>query len=213
MITTKTETNTLLINGPAGQLEIVVNGPTNPARKIWGIICHPHPLYGGTMNNKVVTTLAKTFQALGVHTVRFNFRGVGKSAGRYDNGIGELEDLIAVMDWVGQEHPKDEVWLSGFSFGGYIAVKAATQIPVSRLIAVAPSLAHQAMQSLPPILCPWILVQGEQDDVVIAEDVFVWASKREPKPTVLRFPDAGHFFHGQLVELRTRLEDVLKVQE
>lgn len=210
MISTRIKHETTeLINGPAGQLEVAIDAPIGKERSALGIVCHPHPLYGGTMHNKVVTTLAKTFQGLGVTTIRFNFRGVGRSTGRYDNGDGELEDLLAVVDWIQQLHPKNELWLAGFSFGAYIAAKAATQLPVSKLVTVAPAVQHFPMQTLPPITCPWVLVQGELDDVVPPKEVIAWAEARDPKPIIIRFPQAGHFFHGQLVELRTSIERAL----
>lgn len=210
MITTLTKQETTeLINGPSGKLEVVMAEASEKERSAWGIVCHPHPLYGGTMNNKVVTTLVKTFQGLGVPTVRFNFRGVGKSEGAFDNGDGELDDLLAVIDWVQQQGVKNEIWLAGFSFGAYVAAKAATKIPVNKLVTVAPAVEHFPMQELPPITCPWVLVQGERDDVVPPKAVFEWAESREPKPIILRFPDAGHFFHGQLSELRTRIAERL----
>ncbi len=200
---------TQLIDGPAGKLELAVSEPTGDPRNAWGIVCHPHPLYGGTMHNKVVTTLAKTFQGLGLSTVRFNFRGVMRSEGQYDQGNGELDDLLAVIDWVQHEKVKSEIWLAGFSFGGYIAAKAATQIPVAKLVTVAPPVQHFPMQQLPPITCPWVLVQGELDDVVPPQEVLEWAENRDPKPIIIRFPQAGHFFHGQLSELRARIEEAL----
>jgi alpha/beta superfamily hydrolase len=159
------------------------------------------------MHNKVVTTLVKTFQGLSVPTVRFNFRGVGQSQGTFDNGEGELDDLLAVIDWVQQQGVKNEIWLAGFSFGAYIAAKAATKIPVNKLVTVAPPVQHFPMQALAPITCPWVLVQGELDDVVPPQEVFAWAKTRVPEPIILRFPKAGHFFHGQLGELRMRIAE------
>ena len=209
MITTLTKDETShLIDGPAGKLELITAELKGKPRGAWGIVCHPHPLFGGTMHNKVVTTLAKTFQHLGLNTVRFNFRGVGRSEGKYDEGNGELDDLLTVIDWMQQEH-EQSIWLAGFSFGAYIAAKAATQIPAKKLVTVAPPVQHFPMRELPPIMCPWILVQGEQDDVVPPDEVFAWAEKRHPKPIILRFPEASHFFHGQLGELQSRLEAVL----
>lgn len=211
MITTLATTETTQeIHGPAGKLEIILGEPTGVARHAWGIVCHPHPLYGGTMHNKVVTTLTKMFQGLGLATVRFNFRGVMRSEGRYDNGNGELDDLLAVIDWVQQQKIKNELWLAGFSFGAYIAAKAATQIPVTKLVTVAPPVQHFPMKNLPPIRCPWVLAQGEKDDVVPSEDVLKWAERCDPQPIILRFPEAGHFFHGQLGELRSRIEEALR---
>lgn len=208
-ILTKEETH-LILQGPVGKLEMIHGSPLGISRGEWGIVCHPHPLFGGTMNNKVVTTLAKTFQYLGLSTIRFNFRGVGKSEGEFDKGNGELQDLLGIINWVQQEHGNKEIWLAGFSFGAYVAAKAATEIPTKKLVTVAPPVQHFPMQTLPPITCPWVLVQGERDDIVPANEVLAWAESRNPKPIILRFPEAGHFFHGQLIELRARLEDVLQ---
>lgn len=211
MITTMTKNETpIFIKGPVGQLELIVGEPIGVARKAWGIICHPHPLYGGTMHNKVVTTLAKTFQNLGLYTVRFNFRGVGESEGHYDSGEGELDDLLAVIKWIREDHPHDDIWLAGFSFGAYIAAKAATRANPKKLVTVAPAVEHFPMQAIPPINCFWILAQGEKDEVVPPEAVFAWAEGRDPKPIILRFPEASHFFHGQLGILRARLEELLQ---
>lgn len=197
------------ITGPAGKLEIAIGTPAGEERNAVGIICHPHPLYDGTMYNKVVTTLARIFQAKGLTTIRFNFRGVGKSEGKYDFGRGEVNDLLAVAAWAAQEMGQHELWLAGFSFGAFIAASGAVQLPVKKLVTVAPPVMHFPMRDLPPILCDWILVQGEQDDVVPSEEVFVWAEGRQPPPKMIRFPEAGHFFHGQLGELRTRIEEAL----
>lgn len=198
------------IHGPAGLLEIAIaEPPALTGRKAWGIVCHPHPKFGGSMHNKVVTTLAKVFRELGGISVRFNFRGVGNSEGAYDNGEGELDDLMAVIDWVLQERPDHEIWLAGFSFGAYIALKAATKIPVAKLVTVAPAVNHFHLENLSAVTCPWVLAQGERDEIVPAQEVFAWAEKRDPKPIILRFPEAGHFFHGELNMLHTRLVEAL----
>lgn len=210
MITTLTTTETKqTIQGADSLLELVLGEPVGQPRSAWGIVCHPHPLYGGTMDNKVVTTIIKAFQNLGCNTVRFNFRGVGKSEGKFDNGVGELEDLLAVINWVQQQKSQKELWLGGFSFGAGIAARAATQIPVDRLVTVAPAVEHTNLYDLPPIKCKWILVQGEKDDVVAPQTVFDWAATRNPPPELIVFPEAGHFFHGVLTQLRTQLEEKL----
>jgi len=211
MITTKNKQITsILIDGPAGKLQIALEEAIGQSRDALGIICHPHPLFGGNMENKVVTTLAKTLQHLGLLTIRFNFRGVGKSAGQYANAEGELDDLLSVMNWIRKQQGYQDIWLAGFSFGSYIAAKAATQDPVvKKLITVAPPVQHFPMQEIAPITCPWVLVQGDLDDVVPPSEVYAWAEARDPKPLILRFPQAGHFFHGQLIELRERLSKVL----
>ena len=198
-----------IIQGPAGKLEVILAEPTEEARNALGVICHPHPLYGGTMHNKVVTTLAKTFTNLGVGTIRFNFRGVGLSEGQFDNGIGELADLLAVINWIQEIHPRREIWVAGFSFGAYIAAVAATTISLDKLVTVAPPVQNFPMQDLPPITCRWVLVQGELDDVVPAKEVLEWAESREPMPIIIKFPEAGHFFHGLLQELRLRISEAL----
>ena len=182
MITTRTREITQIINGPAGKLEVAISEPLGEERNAFGVICHPHPLYGGTMHNKIVTTLAKTFQNMGVVTVRFNFRGVMESEGRFDKGDGELQDLLAVINWLQKERAKKELWLGGFSFGAYIAAKAATEIQTEKLVTIAPPVQHFPMQNLPPITCPWVLVQGELDDVVPPKEVLEWAEARVPKP-------------------------------
>jgi len=214
MITTQVTTQTVaetstMIDGPAGQLELMVAEPHKEHSKAWGIVCHPHPLFGGTMHNKIVTTLVKTFQGMGANTIRFNFRGVMRSEGQFDNGEGELDDLLAVVDWILQQHPQQEIWLAGFSFGGYIAAKGATQIATTKLVTVAPPVQHFPMQNLPPIKCRWVLVQGDLDDVVPPKEVLEWAESRDPKPIILRFPEAGHYFHGLLAELRARITEAL----
>jgi alpha/beta superfamily hydrolase len=202
---------TFLLNGPAGDLEVFATSPDGATSQTpIGIVCHPHPLHGGTMTNKVVTTLARTLKELNLRTVRFNFRGVGKSVGAFDNGKGESDDLLAIIQWVKEIYPNAPIWLAGFSFGAYIAAKMATQIPIAKLICVAPPVINFSMQDLPAITCPWIVVQGDQDEIVSAEAVFAWAENRNPKPIIIRMHGAGHFFHGQLLEMRRLLDEVLR---
>lgn len=210
MITSRTEQGIKeLIDGPAGKLEIVMEEAKTPTQRGWAVVCHPHPLYGGTMTNKVVTTIAKTFQHLGMSTIRFNFRGVGQSEGAYGHGEGEVEDLLAVIDYVNQMDAGQPLWLGGFSFGSYVAAKTATMVPTDKLVTVAPAVEHFPMQDIPPIECDWVVVQGDRDDVVPPDAVYAWVETREPKPTVIRFPEAGHFFHGLLMDLREQLTRAL----
>lgn len=199
----------MLIPGAAGDIELIETPAENNSISATAIICHPHPLFGGTMNNKVVTTLARVFHELGLHTIRFNFRGVGKSSGKYDEGRGEVEDLLAIAAWIKKSRPLDALWLAGFSFGAYVATKAATQLSVAQLVTIAPQVSRFKEEIMPPITCPWVLVQGEKDEVVSPEDVFAWIETLDPKPQVIRMPEAGHFFHGQLLELREKLTAVL----
>lgn len=200
---------TLLISGPAGDLELLLSSPENPKNLI-GVICHPHPVQGGTMHNKVVYTLASAMESLGVKTVRFNFRGVQKSEGEFDQGRGELADLITVVEWVKTHSPNDGIWLAGFSFGAYIAIKGHRICEAERLIAVAPPAGHPYFNDLPQIACPWTLVQGETDEVVEADKVLSWGAAQVLAPQLLIMPETGHFFHGQLVILKEKLVSFLR---
>lgn len=199
-----------LISGPAGNLELSVTSPVaEKSAAGTAIICHPHPLHGGTMQNKVITTLARAFHDLGLHTVRFNFRGVGKSAGVYDEGRGETDDALRVIEWVREQRPDDVIWVAGFSFGAYVAARVAGKIKIAQLITIAPPVVRFHLNTLPPITCPWLIVQGEKDEVVPPDEVFEWVETLSPKPTLICMPEAGHFFHGQLLELRQRVENAL----
>lgn len=197
-----------LFDGPIGAIETWLVPQDNA--KGTAIICHPHPLYGGTMTNKVVTTLAKICRELGFHTVRFNFRGVGKSEGVHDEGRGESEDVIALAKWV-QEETTGDLWIAGFSFGGYVAARATSLLgSVSQLISIAPQVSRFHEAPIGPITCPWLIVQGEQDDVVSPEAVYAWVDTVTPRPTLIRIEKAGHFFHGQLGVLQEELMRGLK---
>lgn len=199
-----------LLPGPAGDLEVVATPASEAAQKqAVAVICHPHPMFGGTMNNKVVTTLERTFKELGLSTVRFNFRGVGKSAGTFDEGRGEKQDLLAVIDWVKATRPIDALWLAGFSFGGFIAASVAVELPVAQLVTVAPQVSRFKEAHLTSVTVPWVLVQGEDDEVVSPAETFEWIETINPQPVLIRMPAAGHYFHGKLLELRQKLMEVL----
>lgn len=204
------EETIFLLQGPAGAIEVLTSQPRD-AEIIKGsaIICHPHPLFGGTMHNKVVTTLARVFHDLSLRTIRFNFRGVGRSHGEHDGGLGETEDVIALAEWIKTIFPDDPLWLAGFSFGGFVAASAATQLSVKQLISIAPMVSRFHEANLPPITCPWLIVQGEQDEVISPEEIYTWVETLHPKPTLIKIPDAGHFFHGKLMELRRILMTAL----
>lgn len=202
------ETNPFFIPGPTGRLEALSRCSDKEAQPVIAVICHPHPLYGGTMQNKVVHTLEKTFNKLGASTLRFNFRGVGNSEGKYDQGEGELDDLVAVVEWCQQRLPGHRLWLSGFSFGAYIAFKAAQSLLPEKLITVAPPVnifdfsQHQAPAA------DWILLQGDADEIVDAQQVQVWA-QQFPQVDLITMAGAGHFFHGRLNDLQSALNDRL----
>jgi uncharacterized protein len=198
----------LNLNGKAGDLEAVVEVPegvTKPAAFL--VVCHPHPLHGGTMDNKVVTTLARTAHEIGVPTIRFNFRGVGGSAGSFDDGRGETDDALIAVAHGRQLWPDAVLWLAGFSFGGFVALRASTTRgvgKVDRLLTVAPALGKnfESPRHLQVPECPWLIVQGEADDVVDPHLAADWAALLEPQPRMVMLPGVGHFFHGKLAELQ-----------
>lgn len=199
---------TFLLPGPVGAIECASAAPApEVARAGCAIICHPHPLQGGSMTNKVVTTLERTLLELGLATVRFNFRGVGASAGTYDHGDGETDDALAIAAWLARVRPHDALWLAGFSFGSYVALRAAAQLPVKQLITVAPAVTLRNFAALRAPDCPWLVIQGEADEVVDPAAVYAYVAIHDPPPTLVRMPEAGHFFHRRLIELRQIVQD------
>jgi alpha/beta superfamily hydrolase len=192
----------LLLAGPAGSLEGMLETPQDADASRIAVVCHPHPVYGGTMTNKVVHMLAKAFNELGVATIRFNDRGVGASVGAYDDGRGETLDTLAVIRWAQERAPQAKLWLAGFSFGGAIALKAAAQVRPERIVTVAPAIQRVDVSRVPSPSCPWLLVQGDQDELVNAQEVQAWAEALEPPPEIVLLPGVDHFFHGRLNELR-----------
>ena len=193
----------LSLPGPAGSLEAATNvAEAAAARAGVAVICHPHPLQGGTMHNKVVTTLERSLRELGLATVVFNFRGTGASQGAFDNGIGETEDLIAVARWAQRVRPRDALWLAGFSFGSYVAARAAAQLPVRQMISIAPPVGRWDFSQLASPLCPWLIVQGEADEIVEPQAVYAWVAAQPEPPTLVRMPETSHFFHRRLLDLR-----------
>lgn len=193
------------IPGPAGLLEAELEVPSEDLAHACGVICHPHPLYGGTMTNKVVTTLARAFLDFGMPVVRFNFRGVGASAGGYADGLGETDDALAVIEWLRARFPGRGLWLGGFSFGGAVAIRAAVRIQPRALITVAPAVDRIAgtAELLPD--CPWLIVQGDQDDLVPIAATRAWVQSQAQPPRLIELAGAEHFFHGRLADLREQV--------
>lgn len=194
-----------LIPGPAGLLEARIEDPlpAGAARQVIGVVCHPHPLHGGTMQNKVVHTAARALQEAGAATVRFNFRGVGASEGMYDNGVGELLDALAVVEWSRAHFGCDALWLAGFSFGAATALQAATRgARPLKLVTIAPPVGRIIVDPVPRPACPWLIVQGDQDELIDLAAVRKWASGYAPEPAIAVVSGAEHFFHGKLGELR-----------
>jgi alpha/beta superfamily hydrolase len=177
------------------------------ARRGTAIICHPHSQHGGTMHNKVVTMIERSLRELGLATVTFNFRGVGASGGSYDDGRGETDDLLAIATWVQGVRPGTALWLAGFSFGSYVAARAAAQLPLQQLISVAPPVNRWDFATLAPAACPWLVIQGEADDVVDPAAVYAFVDAQDNPPTLVRMPDTGHFFHRRLMDLRGTIKN------
>lgn len=196
----------LTLTGPAGVLEAVVEYPEADAeaaaQPVVAIVCHPLPTEGGTMNNKVVTMAARALRELGITTVRFNFRGTGNSAGEFDEGEGERDDLRAVADWVRAARPDAALWLAGFSFGAYVSIRASAELQPAALISLAPPAGRWDFADAAPAM-PWLVVQGEEDEIVDPHAVYDWLEKlAPPQLTLVKMPACTHFFHGKLVDLR-----------
>jgi alpha/beta superfamily hydrolase len=191
------QTQRSTVAGPVGAIEIARDAAHGPARGL-AFISHPHPLFGGTLDNKVVQTLARAFNQCGWDTVRYNFRGVGGSAGSHDGGRGELEDLLALIDAL---QPQGPLCLAGFSFGAFITGCACARLypqrEIDKLVLVGTAAGRFQVTPIPPALHDCTLViHGEADDTVPLAAVMDWA--RPQVLPVLVIPGGGHFFHGQL---------------
>jgi len=201
------------IPGPAGAIEARVEDPApdRPGPVAVGVVCHPHPLHGGTLQNKVVHTLARAMQEAGAATVRFNFRGVGRSGGAYAHGIGEVDDAVAVAAWARARWRCEAVWLAGFSFGAAVAMQAAVEVRPRCLVTVAPPVGRLITGPMVRPACPWLVVQGDRDDLVDCTEVQRWAAGFAPHaPELLVLSGAEHFFHGRLGELRSGVLNFLR---
>lgn len=193
-------TQRLAVAGQAGAIECALDEPSSHDAPLRGIavLCHPHPLHGGTMDNKVVQTLARALRQVGWRTVRFNFRGVGASQGHWDGGRGEVDDALAVIAAV--RDATLPLALGGFSFGGYVASQAAARLqpPVQQLVLVAPATGNFDVAAVPEHT---LVIHGEADDVVPLASTLDWA-RPQTLPVVV-VPGVGHFFHGQLPLLKS----------
>lgn len=197
----------LRLEGGAGAIEALLEVPADASSpRAVVVCCHPHPLFGGALTNKVIHTVARAFVAAGVPALRFNFRGVGASQGVHDEGRGETDDLIAVAGWLRQRFPGAELWLAGFSFGAWVSLRAAARLSPGRLVSVAPPVGRWDFSDIPRPGCPWLLVQGTADELLDAEAVQTWARALSPDVRVALLPGASHFFHGRLHEVRDLVE-------
>jgi alpha/beta superfamily hydrolase len=194
--------NRVSLQGPAGTLEALVEYPDNDPIGA-AVICHPHPLHGGTLENKVTYTLARVHNDLGMVSIRFNFRGVGGSEGSHDDGEGERDDVLAITDWAHSEFGLP-LSLAGFSFGGCMAIRAASEADARQLVLVAPAVERYGVDAH-DVALPVTVAQGMQDDVVDPGATLEWAERQPGPVNVLAFDDAGHYFHRAQVHLRRRL--------
>ncbi|MEO6228035.1 MAG: alpha/beta fold hydrolase [Thermomonas sp.] len=191
------------IEGPAGRIEASLDQPDADPRPLLAIICHPLPTEGGSMHNKVVTMTSRALRECGATTLRFNFRGVGQSEGTFDDGGGELDDLRAVAAWAKTHHPDKLLWLAGFSFGAWISLRGADELGAQLLLSIAPPVGRTwSFDDITLPACPWLVIQGEDDDIVDAHAVRAWVESLPMPPQLVLMPGAGHFFHRKLIDLR-----------
>ena len=201
------------IPGPAGALEIQLDKADK--RRDYdpiAVICHPHPLFGGSLTNKVVHMIARTFKGMGVTTLRFNFRGVGRSDGKYDEGRGEQDDLLAAVRWMRAQYPHAPLWLGGFSFGSAIALACWQRAGAERLLLVAPPVEHEYFPKTPVEGIDWMVIMGGADEIVAPNSVSRWVSAQPHAPKYCYLEGASHFFHGRLIELRETLQQAWNIE-
>ncbi|HSW13867.1 MAG TPA: hypothetical protein VLI06_13570 [Solimonas sp.] len=193
-----------LVQGPAGQIEVLLSAPrgTEPAAGC-ALICHPHPLFGGAMGNKVVYTLAAAANKAGLYALRFNFRGVGRSAGLHDEGRGEARDLLFLAETLRGLLTGGRLVLAGFSFGAYVALKAAAEARPDALVSIAPPFGKYFGGEAPPAHphCPWLVIHSRDDDTVSYAETHETLMGYEPPPELVTVDGAGHFFHGRLSDI------------
>jgi alpha/beta superfamily hydrolase len=195
----------LLLPGAAGRIETLVESPHAAPRAV-AVCCHPHPLFGGAMTNKVIHTVARSFVAANAIAIRFNFRGVGLSEGIHTGGDGETDDVVGLVAWARERFPGLPLWLAGFSFGAWVALRAQSILQPSLLVTVAPPVGRWDFSTIDTPRCPWLVVQGSKDELVDAAAVEGWLfslkSRSGVSPQMFLLPEADHFFHARLHEVR-----------
>ena len=203
-----TSSEKLAIPGPVGPLEALVEAGPEPATAV-AVVCHPHPLHGGAMTNKVAYTLARAFMRVGAVSIRFNFRGVGESAGTHAGGEGERDDAVAVARWARETYPGLPLYLGGFSFGAGIAASVASGLRAAVLVTVAPPVAR-LVDGVPSPGCPWLIVHGSDDELVPLDAVRAWRAEHAPSARLVVLEGATHFFHGRLNELSEHVQSFVR---
>lgn len=202
----------ILIDGPSGKLELALQ-ETQDLTAPYAVICHPHPLHGGTMNNKVVTMSAKAYEDMGCNVVRFNYRGVGQSQGEYGDNTGEVADAMAVVNWLLANRQVTSVYFAGFSFGAYIAAQAAAStqglgVEVRHVLLIAPSVLNSPFHQVTPFSIDTSIIMGDADEIVPFDEVQNWADHLYPPVEMVVMEGASHFFHGRLTELKSHIKDL-----
>ena len=203
------EITALTLQGKAGTLEAELHQAHDELGQ-WAVICHPHPLHGGTMHNKVVTTLIKAYTESGINALVFNYRGVGASQGEYGDMQGEVEDAKSALAYLFEQQSVQQVYLAGFSFGAYIAAQVAYDFDsiqqagaeLVSLTLVAPSVLHSPFENATPFAVPCLVIAAEADEIVPFDAVSDWGSALYPPVDMITMADTSHFFHGKLLALR-----------
>ena len=196
--------------GPSGRIEAILKEPAGEVTRA-AIVCHPHPLFGGTMHNKVVFRIAKAFEQSGFAALRFNFRGTGRSEGQHDEGRGEQDDLRAAISFIEQKYPGAKLWIAGFSFGSAVMLRVACEHErVRALVAADVPVSKYDFEHIVPCAKPKLFVQGELDEFGPATDIERFFAKlMEPKRLKI-IRGADHFFEGRLEELSEAVKDFIK---
>lgn len=195
----------VVIPGPCGQLQALILD--QPEARGVALICHPNPVQGGTMLNKVVSTLQRSARDAGLATLRFNYRGVGGSEGEHDMHSGEIDDAEAVAHWLLERYPRLPLTLLGFSFGGFVAAGLGARleqqgVELARLIMVAPAVTRLTEEIPAAQRCPLTLIQPESDEVINPQAVYAWSAALGRPHELLKVAECGHFFHGKLTDLK-----------
>ena len=207
----------ILFTGPDGRLvgKYKKGQSLNPPV---ALLLHPHPLYGGTMNNPIVTELYNIFDALGFSTFRFNFRGVGKSEGKFDNGLGELADAAAALDWVQRQNPNtNQCWVSGFSFGAVICMQLLMRRPeITRFVSVSPQPNLYDFNFLAPCPASGLIVHGKKDEIAPLDDVQKLAQKLQAQKNITveyeEISGANHFYDNEIPKLKKVIENYIEIE-
>lgn len=202
----------ITVRGPVGLLEALAEPPEEEDAGITAVICSPAESIG-TMHSKVVHIIERSMRELGAATLRFNYRGVGASDGDPDSGIGEAEDLLAITNWLNRVRPGTELWLGGYGFGAYVAILGCQKLPATQLVTVAPPVEQHDFDTLPEPRCPWLVIQGEADELVSPDAVRGWVDSLEAPPQLLFMAEADHSFHRRLMDLRGAIKNGIRRQQ